>query len=139
MKARLTELLARALRVAARLLPAPRREWADAVQTEASLLPAGWPRLDWLAGGLWMVLKEADVVRKVIYWLGIGAVAATAAWAMWLSWRAAPVADAEAVTDRVRILVVATAMLGLPWVARRHGWFGPVASTVPARLTRVAG
>ena len=43
------------LRVLARLLPAGRREWAEAVQAEASQAPAGWPRLSWLAGGVWLV------------------------------------------------------------------------------------
>jgi len=43
------------LRVLARLLPAGRREWAEAVQAEASQAPAGWPRLRWLAGGVWLV------------------------------------------------------------------------------------
>ena len=42
-------------------------------------------------------------------------------------------------TDRVRVLVGVVALAGLPWVARRHGLFGPVGSSTAARLVRVAG
>jgi len=135
----LTLLLGGLLRAAARLLPAGRRPWAEAVQAEAGEIPAGWPRLHWLAGGLWLVAREANVVRKVVYWLGAGTVAAAAAWAIWLSWYTAPAADPQAVTDRVRVLVGVAALVVLPWVGRRHGWFGPVGRSVMARLVRVAG
>ncbi len=136
---RLSGLLSSALRMAARLLPSARREWAAAVQAEASLVPAGWPRLDWLAGGLWLVVKEAEVARKIVYWLGIGALSVTVAWVIWLSWLNVPATDPEVGTDRIRTLVVAAALLGLPWVARRHGWFGPVGHGIAARLARLAG
>ena len=129
---RLTWLLGGLLRAAAWLLPPGRRPWAEAVQAEAGEIPAGWPRLHWLAGGLWLVAREANVVRKVVYWLGAGAVAAAAAWAIWLSWRAvpAPYFDPQAVTNRVRVLVGVAALVVLPWVGRRHGWFGPVGGSV---------
>lgn len=136
---RMARLLAWALRTTARCLPAQRREWAEAVQAEVVEFPAGWSRLDWLAGGLWLVLKEANVARKVVYWLGIGAVAAAAAGSVWLSWRNVPGSDPEVGTDRIRIIVAAAAMLGLPWVVRRRGWFGPVGNSVAARLARLAG
>ena len=123
----------------ARLLPAERREWADAVRAEASQLPAGWPRLDWLAGGLWLVVKEAQMVRKVVYWMGIAAVAAVAAWATWRAWHGVPGSDAEAGPDRMRLVVGAAALVVIPLVGRKHGWFGPVGRSVPARLLRVAG
>lgn len=136
---RLTWTLTRMLRAAARLLPSARREWAEAVQAEADLVPAGWPRVGWLAGGLCLAAKEAGIMRKVVYWLGAGAVAAAAAWAVWLSWHTSPAADALTVTDRVRVLVGVAALALLPWVGRRHGWFGPVGSSIAARLVRVAG
>ena len=135
----LTWMLTRMLRDAARLLPSAQREWAEAVRAEADLVPAGWPRVGWLAGGLWLAVKEAEIMRKVVYWLGIGAVAAAAAWAVWLSWHTSPAADALTVTDRVRVLVGVAALAVLPWVGRRHGWFGPVGNSVAARLVRVAG
>ena len=48
----LTWMLAGILRAAARLLPPGRRPWAEAVRAEAGQVPAGWPRLRWLAGGV---------------------------------------------------------------------------------------
>ena len=96
--------------------------------------------LCWLAGGLWLAAREgAKIMRKVVYWLGTGAVAAAAAWAVWLSWRTSPAVDPQTVTDRVRVLVGAAALVMLPWVGRRRGWFGPVGSSITARLVRVAG
>jgi hypothetical protein len=136
---RLTWMLTRMLRDAARLLPPGRQEWAEAVRAEAELVPAGWPRVGWLAGGLRLAAKEAEIMRKIVYWLGVAMVAAAAAWAVWLSWHTSPVADALTVTDRVRVLVGVAALAVMPWVGRRRGWFGPVGGSVAARLVRVAG
>jgi len=136
---RLTWMLARLLCTAARLLPPGSREWTEAVRAEAGQVPAGWPRLGWLAGGLWLAVREAKMMRKVVYWLGVGMVAATAAWAVRLSWHASPHAHPLVVTDRVRVLVGVAALAGLPWVGRRRGWFGPVGTSITARLVRVAG
>jgi hypothetical protein len=136
---RLTWMLTRMLRDAARLLPPGRREWAEAVQAEAELVPAGWPRVGWLAGGLRLAAKEAEIMRKVVYWFGAGMVAAAAAWAVWLAWHTSPTADALTVTDRVRVLVGVGALAVMPWVGRRRGWFGPVGGSIAARLVRVAG
>jgi hypothetical protein len=136
---RLNRSLTYALRVMAQLLPPERRDWAEAVQAEAGQLPGGWPRLDWIAGGLWLVVKEARVMRKFVYWAGIGGVVAIGAWALWRSWTNVPATDVEGATDRVRLLVGAVALIALPWVGRRHGWFGPVGNSIAARLTRLAG
>jgi len=137
----LSGMLAALLRAAERLLPPGRRPWAEAVRAEAPQVPGGWPQLSWLAGGLWLVAKEAYVVRKVMYWIGVAAVAAVAAWTIWLSSRAvrAPYFDPQTVTDRVRILAGVAAIVVLPWVGRSRGWFGPVANTIVARLVRLAG
>ena len=126
------------LRHAARLLPPERRPWAEALQAEAGQVPVGWPRLRWLAGGLWLVIREVHVARKIVYWLGLGVVAAAAAWAMMLSWQTAQT-DVESATDRARILAGAAALVLLPWVGRRRGVFGPVGDSIAARLVRVAG
>ena len=136
---RLTWMLAEMLRVAASWLPPGRRQWAEAVRAEAGQVPAGWPRLGWLAGGLWLAVREAEMMRKVVYWLGVGMVVATAAWAVRLSWHASSAAHPLVVTDRVRVLVGVAALAGLPWVGRRRGWFGPVGTSITARLVRVAG
>jgi hypothetical protein len=135
----LTRVLAWLLGHAARLLPPGRRQWAEAVGAEAGEVAAGWPRLCWLAGGLWLAVREAAMGRKVMYWLGAVAVAAAGAWVVWLSWRTSAAADPQAVTDRVRVLVGVAALVVLPWVGRRRGWFGPVGGSLTARLVRVAG
>jgi hypothetical protein len=133
----LTRVLAGLLGYVARLLPPGRRQWAEAVGAEAGEVAAG--RLRWLAGGVWLVAREGKMARKVVYWLGAGAVAAAAGWVVWLSWRTSAAADPQTVTDRVRVLVGAAALVVLPWVGRRRGWFGPVGSSITARLVRVAG
>ena len=137
MTGRLCGALTGLLRVLARLLPAGRREWAEAVQAEASEAPAGWPRLGWLAGGVWLVAREASMMRRVLYGAGCAAVAAAVGWVIWLSWQ--PAGDPEYATDRVRILVGAAALVILPWVGRRRGLFGPAGRSLVARLVRVAG
>ena len=139
---RLTWMLTGMLRHAAGLLPPGRQEWAEAVRAEAGHVPAGWPRVRWLAGGLWLAAREGAMmmmIGKVVYRLGAVAVAAGAAWAVWLSWRASPAADPQTVTDRVRVLVGVAALIVLPWVGRRRGWFGPVRASIAARLVRLAG
>jgi hypothetical protein len=80
---KLTRMLAGLLSFTARMLPADRQQRAEAVQSEAESVPAGWPRLRWLAGGVRMMAPEARVIRKFAYWLGLGAVAAVAAWTVW--------------------------------------------------------
>jgi hypothetical protein len=97
------------------LLPAGRRDWAEAVWAEAHEVPAGWPRLAWQAGGVWLIAKEAKMAR----WIGSRMVfAAAAGAAAWAAWPAGPAAT-------VRADVIATVLLlaGLPLLAR---WFlGP--------------
>jgi hypothetical protein len=137
---RMTRLLAGLLGTSALLLPPARRQWAEAIQAEAGQFPAGWRRLHWLAGGLWLVAREAGMARKIVYWIGIGVVVAAAAWAIGLSWRTVPAADPESVTDRFRVLTGAFALLVLPWLGRRRsGLFGPVGGGITPRLVRVAG
>ena len=135
----LTGALAGLLRRSARVLPAGRRQWGEAVWAEAGQVPAGWRRLWWVAGGLWLVIREAVVNRRIGYGLGAGAVAVIAAWAVWLSWRAAPAADADSLVDRARVIVMAAALAGLPWVARRRGVFGPACRGAAIRVLRVGG
>jgi hypothetical protein len=136
---RLTRVVAALLSRAARLLPPGRRSWAEAVAAEAGQVAAGWPRLRWLAGGLRLVGREANVVRKVLYWLGAAAVAAAGGWVVWLTWNGYRADNPIAATDRVRVLAGAAALIVLPWVGRRHGWFGPVGGSRTARLSRLAG
>lgn len=135
----LNRRLARALSAAARLLPAERQEWAEAVQAEAGQVPPGLARLRWTAGGLWLVMREASLLRRFAYGLGVALVAAAAGWVAWQSWRASPATDPQTVTDRVRVGVGLIALTLLPWTGRRQGWFGPVARNSTARLVRLGG
>jgi len=79
------------------------------------------------------------VTRKVVYWLGAGPVAAASGWVVWLTWHGYGADDPMAVTDRIRVLVGVAALVILPWVGRRHGWFSPVGSSRTARLARLGG
>ena len=70
-------------RGALRLVPAVRRDWAEAVWAEAHEVPAGWPRLAWRAGGLGLIAKEGQMTRRIgILLLGMAA-AGAAAWGAW--------------------------------------------------------
>ena len=86
-------MLAWLLGHAARLLPPGRRQWAEAVGAEAGEVAAGWPRLCWLAGGLWLAVREATWGARSCTGWGPVAVAAAGAWVVWLSWQTSAAAD----------------------------------------------
>jgi hypothetical protein len=135
---RFTRVLAGVLGCSARLLPAGRRGWAAAVLAEAGEVPAGRSRVAWLGGGLWLVVREAQMVRRICYGLGVAAVAVAVAGLVWRTWPGRR-GDVEISVDRVRVLVLAAVLAGLPWVARRRGVFGPAGRSAAARLVRVGG
>lgn len=139
MTEQLTRALAWMLRRSARALPADRREWGEAVRAEAGQVPAGWPRWCWLAGGLRLVAKEAQMTRRIGYGLGAALVAAVAAWAAWLSWQRALPGDADSLVDRARVIELAAVLAVLPWVARRRGVFSPGGTNAAMRLLRIGG
>ena len=120
------------------LLPPARREWASAVLAEAGEVPAWAGRVAWLGGGLWLVAREAQMVRRIGYGLGVLTVAVAMAGLVWRAWPGTR-GDVEIPVDRVRVLVLAAVLAGLPWVARRHGLFGPSGRSAAARLVRVGG
>ena len=152
----------RAIRMLARwsvrLVPGERREWALALWAEANEVP-GLGRVSWVAGGLWRIAREAGIVRRIIYWLGVAALAVGAGEMVSLIWRGASVAPGfrsiASPTTRVgggvyvdprtagefRSLAIATVLLSaaLPWVVRRRGTFGPVSDSWAARVVRVGG
>ena len=141
-----------------RVVPAERREWAEAVWAEAGEVPAH-RRLSWVAGGLWTVNRQAGVVRRIVYWLGLAALAVGASEMVSLVWRGAPVAPGfrsvsvptislgtgiyvdPNTTGDFRSLAITTVVVlaALPWVARRRGAFGPASDTLAARVVRVGG
>ena len=52
-------------RGAAWLLPAGRRDWAAAIWAEAHKVPPGLARLAWRAGGVWVLVREALLPRRI--------------------------------------------------------------------------
>jgi hypothetical protein len=141
-----------------RVVPAERREWAEAVWAEAGEVPAH-RRLSWVAGGLWTVTRQAGIVRRIGYWLGVAALAVGASEMVSLVWRGAPVAPGfrsvsvpqmsvgtgiyvdPHTTGDFRSLAITTVVVlaALPWVARRRGAFGPASDSPAARAVRVGG
>jgi hypothetical protein len=120
-------------RAAARLVPAGRRDWVEAIWAEADGVPSGLSRLAWLAGGVRVVAREARIARRIGRWLLFAAAVAGAVLATWpgsLSGFATAVARIDVVTV---VLVLAV----LPWLAR---WFlGPASDTRLARFLRAGG
>jgi len=70
-------------RAGARLMPAERRDWAEAVWAEAHEVPPGWLRLAWRAGGVQLIAKEAKMVRRTGTLVLFTAAAGAAAWSAW--------------------------------------------------------
>jgi hypothetical protein len=120
------------------LVPPGRRGWVEAVRAEAGEVPPGMARLGWMAGGLWLVAREAGMVRRIGYGLGIAAVAAVSALAVRYLWSAAH-AGRDDGWDKARMLLLVALLAGLPWVARRRGVFGPVGPGIAARAVRAGG
>jgi hypothetical protein len=112
-----------------RLLPAERRDWAEAVWAEAHDVPAGWPRLAWRAGGVLLIAKEGQMVRRTGILL-LGAVAAgTAAWAAWPQ-SSVPLIHGSA--DQGDVIITLALLAGLPLLTRRL--LGPPDSRAARRL-----
>jgi len=134
----MTRALERLLGRCAGLVPPGRRGWVEAVRAEAGELPPGGARLGWLAGGLWLVAREAGMVRRIGYGLGIVAVAGVSALTVRYLWSAAH-AGRDDGWDKARMLLLVALLAGLPWVARRRGVFGPVGRSIAARAVRAGG
>jgi hypothetical protein len=70
-------------RATARLVPARRRDWAEAIWAEAAEVPSGFSRLAWLAGGVRVLAREALAARRMGRWLLFAAAAAGAVVVTW--------------------------------------------------------
>jgi hypothetical protein len=125
----LTRSMAALLRHLAGLVAADRREWAEAVCAEAAEIPAGRPRLAWLAGGLWLVATDARVVRGIGYSLAFGVAAAGTAYVSW----GGAAANPATLINRVDVVTIMLLLAGLPWVV------GPANSGRITRVIRAAG
>jgi hypothetical protein len=107
-------------RGAMRLVPADRRDWAEAVWAEAHEVPAGWPRLAWRAGGVLLIAKEGQMVRRIGMLL-LGAAAAGAA--AWAAWPESSVRLSHGAADQGDVIITLLLLAGLPLLTR---WaFGP--------------
>jgi hypothetical protein len=115
-------------RAGARLVPAARRDWAEAVWAEAHEVPAGWRRLAWRVGGVWLIAREAVMMR----WIGsrvlFAAAAGAAAWSAW--------SVGQAATVRADVIGTVLLLAGLPLLAR---WFLGPPDNKAARRLRAAG
>jgi hypothetical protein len=118
---------------AVRLVPTARRDWAEALWAEAHEVPTGWPRLAWQVGGVLLIAREAQMVRRIGLLLVFVAAAGAAAWAAWPQ-SAVPLSHGAAAQGGVIVTMVLLA--GLPLLSR---WLlGPPGSRV-ARWLRAAG
>jgi hypothetical protein len=137
-----SRIVAAAGRGAMRLVPADRRDWAEAVWAEAREAPAGWPRLAWRAGGLGLIVKEGQMARTIGSWLLFALAAGAAAWGAWPD---SSVSHAGAVQGGI-ILTLAL-LAGLPLLSRsvlgspgnraarwlRAGFYAAILAVLPAQ------
>lgn len=122
--------LARAL---ARLVPAGRREWAEAVWAEAGEVPPGLRRLAWLAGGVKVMAGQALTARAIGRWLLFAGAAAVAAWAAWPD----RPGGLSTVVARMDVITIVALLAGLPLLTR---WLlGPAGDSRLARSLRACG
>lgn len=126
-------VMAAALRRLAALMPADRRQWAEAVCAEAAEAPAGWDRVSWLAGGLSLTVRQALLNDRLRLPLAFAVAAGGVAWAAW----AGRPGDPAVVINRVDVLALAVLLTALSRAARRVG--GPVGGSRLARLGRAGG
>ncbi len=129
----LSRAAAAAGRGAARLVPAERRDWAEALWAEAYQVPPGAHRLAWRAGGVWLVAREALMTRRAA---GALVFAVAAAWLVWAAWPG-PAGSAATAVDRVDVVTVVLLLAGLPLLVRRLA--GPAADGWMARVLRFGG
>jgi len=114
-------------RGAARLLPAERRDWAEAIWAEASEVPSALERLGWLTGGAWLIARESLMVRRVRNTI-LFAVAAAC-----LAWTALPGTPSAFITANIWLRAIGTVLVlaGLPWLVRRR-----LGAVIDSRLAR---
>ncbi len=138
----LSQAAAAAGRGTVRLVPAARREWAEAVWAEADEVPTGWRRLAWRAGGLGLIAKEGQMARTIVIWLLFAVAAGAAAWG---AWPGPPVSHGAAVQGG--IIITLTLLAGLPLLTRwvlgppgnraarwlRRSFYAAILALMPAR------
>jgi len=129
----LTRPMMALLRRSAALVPAGRREWAEAIWAEMAEVPAGWQRLGWFAGGMRLTVREAARGHRPWYPLAFVAAVAATAWSAW----SGPPGDSAVEINRIDVIAIAVILAGLAWIIRRAR--GPVADARLARVVRTGG
>jgi hypothetical protein len=138
----LSRTAAAAGRGALLLVPAARRDWAEAVWAEAHEVPAGWPRLAWRAGGVLLIAKEGQMARRISILMLFAAAAGAAAWG---AWPGSPVSHGAAAQGG--IIITLALLVGLPLLTRwvlgppdsraarwlRAGFYAAILATLPAQ------
>jgi hypothetical protein len=121
-----------ASRGVARLLPADRRDWAEAIWAEARQVPSGLERALWLAGGAWLIAREALMASRVRNTILFSVAAA------YLAWTAVPGSTSAVNTAFIWLRTIGTIMMlaVLPWLVRRR--LGPVIDSRLAKSVRIA-
>ena len=115
----------------ARLVPAARRDWVEAVWAEAPEVPPGLGRLAWRAGAARLIAREALMRRGIGTAMLFAAVAALAAWVAWPSSPASLFTPIDRVDVIVLVLLAALQVLARPL-------FGPVGDSRAARALRAS-
>lgn len=120
-------------RCAARLVPAGRRDWVEAVLAETPEVAPGRQRLAWRAGCMWLIAREALMRRGIVSAALFAAAAGGAAWVAW------PRSSASAATslDRAFVITMVSVLAVLPLLALP--FLGPVAESRAARILRASG
>jgi hypothetical protein len=128
---RFTRVLAGLLAHSAGLLPAARRDWAEAVLAEAGEILSWTSRVAWLGGGLWLVARAVQmrVIRVLVF-------AAGAAVVVSVGWPGSS-SDSAVPLNRMYVVVTVLALAVLPLVIRRY--FGPVRGGWAPRTARAGG
>jgi hypothetical protein len=128
----LARAIAEVLRRSAPLMPADRRQWAEAVLAEIAEVPVR-QRLSWLAGGLRLTIRQVILGGRLRFALAFTAATAGVAWSAW----SGPSGDSAIAINRVDVIAMAVILAGLPCAV---GWArGPVAGCWPTRLMRGGG
>jgi hypothetical protein len=130
---RIIQMAAAAVRRLTVLLPAERRDWTEAVLAEAAEVQAGRPQLNWLAGGMWLTVREAARVSRPWYPVAFAAAASGIAWSAW----SGPPGDPAVAVNRIDVIAIVVILAGLAWIVRRTR--GPVAVARLPRLVRAGG
>jgi hypothetical protein len=103
-------------------LPVNLRSWAQAVRSEADALPSGRPRVRWLLGGVWFIVRQRSSVLRAataLIFVLLGAVAIA------YNWHPGTTVPGR-LSARVAMFKIVLALLVIPLLAATGvRWLGP--------------